>query len=78
MGKFAKDALTGKDCVTYDAARILGVCGAASYVIFWIAAVFHIHGATFTATDAAAYGAGLGTVILSMGAALKIKESTEP
>jgi Protein of unknown function (DUF3486) len=52
-----QNALTGKDNLTYDAARIFGVAGAAAYVAFWSAAVFNF--GHFNATDAAAYGAGL-------------------
>lgn len=74
--KWLQDALTGKDNLTYDAARLVGVIGAAAYVAFWTAAVFNF--GHFTATDAAAYGAGLGTVMLAMSAAVKMKESTEP
>ena len=60
--KWLQDSLTGKDNLTYDAARIVGVIGAAAYVVFWAAAVFNF--GHFSATDAAAYGAGLATVLL--------------
>lgn len=74
--KWLRDALTGKDNLTFDAARIVGVIGAAAYIVFWTAAVFNL--GHFTATDAAAYGGGLGTVMLAMSAAVKLKESSEP
>ncbi|MGH8014321.1 MAG: hypothetical protein ACREQ4_17670 [Candidatus Binataceae bacterium] len=74
--KWLRDALTGKDNLTYDAARIVGVAGAAAYVVFWGAAVFNF--GHFGATDAAAYGAGLATVLLSMSGAVRLKEDTEP
>jgi apolipoprotein N-acyltransferase len=74
--KWLQDALTGKDNLTYDAARIVGVIGAAAYVAFWSAAVFDL--GHFNAVDAAAYGAGLATVLLSMSGAVKLKESVEP
>jgi apolipoprotein N-acyltransferase len=74
--KVLRDALTGKDNLTYDAARIVGVIGAAAYIIFWSAAVFGL--GHFDATDAAAYGAGLATVVLAMSGAVKLKASTEP
>lgn len=74
--KWIQDALTGKDNLTYDAARIVGVVGAAAYVVFWSAAVFNF--GHFSGADAAAYGAGLATVLLSMSGAVKIKESSEP
>jgi hypothetical protein len=71
-----RDALTGKDNLTCDVARLIGLLGAASYVAFWGAAVFNL--GHFSASDAAAYGAGLATVLLAMSGAVKIKESTEP
>jgi hypothetical protein len=74
--KWLQDSLTGKDNLTYDAARIVGVIGAAAYVFFWAAAVFNF--GHFSATDAAAYGAGLATVLLSMSAAVRLKLITEP
>ena len=74
--KWMQDALTGKDNLTYDAARIVGVIGAAAYIGFWTAAVFDF--GHFSATDAAAYGAGLATVLLSMSAAVRLKLSAEP
>jgi hypothetical protein len=74
--KWIQDTLTGKDNLTYDAARLVGVAGAAAYIGFWIAAVFNL--GHFSGSDAAAYGAGLATVVLSMSGAVKLKESTEP
>jgi hypothetical protein len=70
------DAVTGKDNLTCDAARLIGLLGAAAYVAFWTAAVFNL--GHFAAADAAAYGAGLATVLLAMSGAVKIKESAEP
>ena len=74
--KWLQDSLTGKDNLTYDAARLVGVLGAAAYIVFWFAAVFNF--GHFGPTDAAAYGGGLATVLLSMSTAVKIKETTEP
>ena len=74
--KWLNDALTGKDNLTFDAARLVGVTGAAGYVVFWGAAVFNL--GHFSATDAAAYGGGLATVLLAMSGAVKIKETAEP
>src|ERR1700692_1716943 len=74
--KWLQDSLTGKDNLTYDAARLIAVIGAAAYVVFWAAAVFNF--GHFSASDAAAYGAGLATVLLSMSAAVKLKASVEP
>jgi apolipoprotein N-acyltransferase len=74
--KWMRDALTGKDNLTVDAARLVGVTGASAYIVFWSAAVFNL--GHFSATDAAAYGAGLATVLLAMSGAVKIKETAEP
>lgn len=74
--KLLRDALTGKDNLTYDAARLVGVAGAVAYIGFWSAAVFSF--GHFGATDAAAYGAGLATVLLSMSAAVRLKLPAEP
>jgi len=70
------DILTGKDNLTFDAARVVGVMGACAYVVFWAAAVFHF--GSFTATDAASYGTGLGLVLVAMAGAVKLKQETEP
>lgn len=74
--KFLSDILTGKDNLTYDAARVVGVLGALSYIVFWCIQV----GITrhFGATDADAYGRGLGVVMLAMAGACAIKRNTEP
>jgi hypothetical protein len=74
--KWLQDALTGKDNLTTDAARLVGVTGAAAYIVFWGASVFSV--GHFSATDAAAYGGGLATVLLAMSGAVKIKETAEP
>ncbi len=74
--KFLSDILTGKDNLTYDAARVVGVLGALSYIVFWCIQV----GITrhFGASDADAYGRGLGVVMLAMAGACAIKRTTEP
>ncbi len=74
--RFVSDILTGKDNLTFDAARVVGVAGAGAYIIFWSAAVFHF--GSFTAIDAAAYGSGLGLVMVTMAGAVKLKRDTEP
>ncbi len=74
--KFVSDCLTGKDNLTYDAGRVIGVLGALMYVVFWavqVAVTRH-----FTPGDADAYGRGLGMVLLAMAGALAIKAHTEP
>jgi hypothetical protein len=74
--KWLQDGLTGKDNLTYDAARIIGLVGAVAYVAFWTAAVFNL--GHFGPSEAAAYGAGLATVLLAMSGAVKLKETAEP
>ena len=37
--KFVSDCLTGKDNLTYDAGRVVGVLGALMYVAFWVVQV---------------------------------------
>jgi len=74
--KWLRDTITGKDNLTYEAVRLVGVTGAGAYVVFWFAAVFNL--GHFSATDAAAYGGGLATVLLAMSGAVRIKEAPEP
>lgn len=72
--KFIKDSMTGKDNETYDAIRILSVLsivialGLTVYVVVWKDKPFNIQD----------YGIGLGLIFAAVGAALKLKESTEP
>lgn len=74
--KFLSDICTGKDNLTYDAARVVGVLGAFAYIAFWTVAVFNW--GRFSASDAAAYGSGLAAVLLGMAGAVKLKQGTEP
>ncbi len=74
--KFLNDILTGKDNLTYDAARVVGVLGAAAYIVFWAVQVACAH--RFNPSDADAYGRGLSMVLLAMAGAVAIKRSTEP
>lgn len=74
MKKFLADVLTGKDNLTYDAARVVGVLGAFAYVAFWAVQVWR--SAAFTSADARSYGEGLGLVL--MAGAVKLKASEEP
>lgn len=74
--KLINDILTGKDNLTYDAARVVGVLGAFAYVCFWcveVALARH-----FAASEADAYGKGLSMVMLAMAGACAIKKTTEP
>jgi hypothetical protein len=74
--KLVSDILTGKDNVTYDAGRVVGVLGALAYVVFWAVQVAMTR--RFGPNDADAYGKGLGMVLLAMAGALAIKAHTEP
>ncbi len=74
--KLITDILTGRDNLTYDAARVVGVLGAAAYIAFWVVQVACAH--RFAPSDADAYGRGLSMVLLAMAGAVAIKKSTEP
>jgi len=74
--KIFSDILTGKDNLTYDAARVVGVLGGFAYIAFWCIQVALTR--RFGAGDADAYGRGLGVVMLAMAGACAIKKSTEP
>ena len=74
--KFLNDMLTGKDNLTFDAARVVGVIGALAYIAFWCVQVWQMR--RFEPADADAYGKGLGMVLLAMAGAVMLKKSTEP
>ncbi len=74
--KVLNDIFTGKDNLTYDAARVVGVLGAFTYIVFWCVQVAMAR--QFTPTDADAYGRGLAVVLLAMAGACTIKRNTEP
>ncbi len=74
--KILNDIFTGKDNLTYDAARVVGVLGAFAYIVFWCIQVAIAR--QFAAIDAEAYGRGLAVVLLAMAGACTIKRSTEP
>jgi hypothetical protein len=74
--KILNDIFTGKDNLTYDAARVVGVLGAFCYIAFWSIEVAMTH--HFGPADADAYGRGLAVVLLAMAGACTIKRSTEP
>ena len=74
MKNIITQLLTGKDGYTHDVVRWLGVLavlvalGLAIYVVAWKNQAFDIQ----------SFGLGIGTVFASLGAALKLKENTEP
>ena len=74
--KFFTDILTGKDNLTFDAARVVGVAVAVAYIVFWCVQVWQQR--RFDPADADAYGKGLGIVLLAMSGAVLLKQSTEP
>ncbi len=74
--KLFTDILTGKDNLTFDAARVVGVVGAIAYIAFWCVQVWQVR--RFEPADADAYGKGLGIVLLAMAGAVMLKKSTEP
>ena len=74
--KLLTDMLTGKDNLTFDAARVVGVIGAFAYIAFWCVQVWHVR--RFEPADADAYGKGLGIVLLAMSGAVLLKKSVEP
>lgn len=74
--KLFTDMLTGKDNLTFDAARVVGVVGAIAYIAFWCIQVWNVR--RFEPADADAYGKGLGIVLLAMAGAVMLKKSTEP
>jgi hypothetical protein len=74
--KLLNDIFTGKDNLTYDAARVVGVLGAFAYIVFWCVQVAIAR--QFAPSDADAYGRGLAVVLLAMAGACTIKRSTEP
>lgn len=74
--KLLNDILTGKDNLTYDAARVVGVLGAFAYIMFWCVQVAITR--QFVPLDADAYGRGLAIVLLAMAGACTIKRGTEP
>ncbi|MDB5107941.1 MAG: hypothetical protein JWM69_882 [Candidatus Binatus sp.] len=74
--KIISDILTGKDNLTFDAARVVGVVGAFAYIAFWCVQVWQVR--RFEPSDADAYGKGLGIVLLAMAGAVMLKRSTEP
>ena len=69
-----KHILTGIDGESYDVARVMGVLGVVFYMsmtaynVIWMKHPF----------DYVNWGIGFGSVIGSMGVAIKLKENTEP
>lgn len=71
---FFRTLLTGKDNKTYDAIRVLGLAIGFGFVFLGGYAVIK-NKQNF---DFMGYGTGAGLVVTAIGAALKLKDSTEP
>lgn len=67
-----KDMLTGIDGETIDPARVLWVIGT---LVFYAGAIQQMFLLKF---DMQTYGIGMAAVLAGGGAAIKIKESSEP
>ena len=74
MNPVVQQLLTGKDGITHDVIRWLAVL---SIVVGLALAVFVVvwRSQPFSLQD---FGLGMGAVFLSVGGALKLKETTEP
>ncbi len=74
MKDIINQLLTGKDNHTHDFVRWLGVLSVlvalvlTVYVVVWRSQIF----------DLQQFGIGMGSVFAAIGAALKLKETTEP
>jgi hypothetical protein len=73
---FIGNMLTGKDNMTADAARVVGVLGAFAFIVFWCIQVWHTQ--SFSGPESREYGEGLGLVLLAMAGAIKLNASEEP
>lgn len=70
---FLRVALSGKDNKSWDVARIMGLAGVLFLFGMDIYAV--AKGQTFSATD---FATAFASVMMTMGATLRLKQSTEP
>jgi len=74
MRKMIKDSLTGVDGESFDIVRVL------SALVILVALGLTIYVVVYKDTpfDIQSYGIGIGTIFAALGAALKLKENTEP
>ena len=73
MSEFLKHLLTGRDNLTYDLGRVLW---AVAFIVGVGLAIYSaVSGKQFDLTN---YGLGVSGLLVAGGAALKLKESTEP
>ncbi|QEM67588.1 amino acid ABC transporter substrate-binding protein [Geobacter sp. FeAm09] len=71
--KIIKDCLTGIDGQTFDAARVYLAAGVIMFLLLAGYAVYK--GQPWTPVE---FGTGFGTLLAGAGAAIKLKEKTEP
>jgi hypothetical protein len=71
---FFEQMLTGKDNQTADVARVLGVVVVLTALGLEIYSVI-VRGAAF---DLTAFGVGMGGLLVSVGAFIRLKSNTEP
>ncbi len=74
--KFLSDILKGKDNLTYDAARVVGVLGAFAYVVFRAVEVWH--STAFTSAGAKSWREGLAMLLIAMAGAVKLTPARSP
>ena len=72
--KILKDVSTGIDGESYDVIRLLSI------LVVLVALGLTIYTVVYKQTnfDIQSYGIGIGSIFAAIGAALKLKESTEP
>lgn len=71
--KLLRDCFTGKDCKTWDVARILW---ASSVIVFLVLSIVNVcSGRPF---DGQSYGIGLGGLLFGGGASIGAKAHAEP
>lgn len=73
MNNFLRHILTGKDCQTYDIARVLWGIGVLAFI--GLAIYDTIVRGHFEPTN---YGIGFGSTMVAGGAGIALKKDTEP
>lgn len=73
LEKIVKQLLTGRDNLTYDLGRVLW---AISFLVGLCVVIYSV--AAEKPFDLTNYGLGVSALLVAGGAALKLKESTEP
>lgn len=73
FGYIIRDLFSGKDNYSLDIGRILWAIGVMVFLVMSVISVF-----TDSKFDYISWGAGFAAVLAAGGAALKLKETTEP